>query len=182
MCREACGAHLRAVGGQVAQLDHPQLTGDAQDLDEQGLQGRSVDLAEIADGAEVGPIAADDSPEGQVALARRGEELLYLGVVADALHAEHLRGDAAVRVAAPARARAVAEDARGEVGLGVEGTADPDEIGVAGLEDVVHLGRAADAADGEHRDAGVPLDRREELAVPHRCERRAGARRATPRP
>ena len=37
------------------------------------MQRRQVDLAEIADGAEVGPIGADDGAEGQVAFTGGGD-------------------------------------------------------------------------------------------------------------
>ena len=48
------GTELRAVEGQVAQLDHPQFARDTEHLDEQVLEPCLVDLAEVANGAEVG--------------------------------------------------------------------------------------------------------------------------------
>src|SRR4029077_2855384 len=99
-------------------------------------------------------------------------ELADLGVVADALHAQHLGGDAAVRAAAQPGPGLAVEDAAGEVGLGVEGAPDAHHVGLVTVEDVVDLLGRTDAADREHRDPHPALRLAEEVAVPHRRERR----------
>ena len=62
-------SHLRPVGGQVSKLDHTHLASQAQHLEEQGPKRRQVDLAEIADRAEVRRIVTDNGSKGQIALA-----------------------------------------------------------------------------------------------------------------
>src|SRR5205085_8060192 len=83
-------------------------------------------------------------------------QLADLGVVADALHAEHLGGDAPVRAATQPGAGVAVENATGEVGLGVEGPSDADHVGLPAVEDVVDLRGGADAADREHGDPHPP--------------------------
>ena len=68
MPRGVC-SHLRPVGGQIPKLDHAHLASQAQHLKEERPKRRQVDLAEIADGAEVRRIIADDGPKSQIALA-----------------------------------------------------------------------------------------------------------------
>ena len=90
LCRDALAAELGAVEGQVAQLDHAQFAGDPQHLDEQIGEALPVDLAEVADGAEVGPVVADDGQEGEIAFAGSGD--LAAGEDADAIAIEQQGG------------------------------------------------------------------------------------------
>src|SRR4051794_39524296 len=63
-----------------------------------------------------------------------------LGVVAGALHAEHLGGYAPIRVAATAGLAVTVEESAGQVGLGVERPADAHQVGLPGLDDLRCLG------------------------------------------
>jgi hypothetical protein len=64
-----------------------------------------------------------------------------------------------------------AEQPRRKLGLGVEGSADPDHVGLAGAEDLLALVEMPDPADREHRDRHRLLRGGEERPVPHRHER-----------
>src|SRR3954452_18197813 len=81
-----------------------------------------------------------------------GAGLVDLGVVADTGHAEHLRRHATIGVAAQRRPRVVAEDARGKVGLCVEGSANANNVRLPAVEDLVDFVSRADAAHREYRD------------------------------
>ncbi len=72
-----------AVEGKIAQADHAGLSSKFEHLHEQRGQEFQVLLAEIADGAEVGAVVADDGQEGEVAFAGLGD--LAAGVDADAV-------------------------------------------------------------------------------------------------
>ena len=82
-------AHLGAVGGQVAELDHAHLAGQTQHFEEQRPKRRLVDLAEIAEGAEVRGVITDDGSEGEVALA--GGRDLPTGADADGVGVDQER-------------------------------------------------------------------------------------------
>ena len=69
MCRDGVRSHLGPVGGQIPELDHAHLARQAQHLEEQGPKRRQVDLAKIADRAEVRRIVADDGSKRQIAFA-----------------------------------------------------------------------------------------------------------------
>src|SRR5437588_9378171 len=76
----------------------------------------------------------------------RGRGLLDGGVVAGAAHAEHLGRNAEIGVAAAPGLLAAGQHPRRQVGLGVEGPADADHVGLVGVEDPVDLVGRADAA------------------------------------
>src|SRR4051794_35698792 len=87
----------------------------------------------------------------------------HLGVVTDALHAQHLRGHALVGAAAqdgPA-VLSVTEDALGHVGFCIERATDADEVCLTLVEDRVDLFLGADAADREDGDRHALLHRDE---------------------
>ena len=95
------GSHLGPVGGQIAQLDHAHLAGQAQHLEEEGPKRRQVDLAKIADGAEVRRIIADNGSESQIAFA--GGRDLAAGADAHGVGVDqerHHHGDVEGRLAA----------------------------------------------------------------------------------
>src|SRR5436305_1475981 len=74
-----------------------------------------------------------------------------------------------------ARLGTATQNAGRQIGLGVERPADPDHVGLPGLEDTVDLIGAADAADGKHGNGQSALGLGEDVAVPHRSERVADA-------
>ena len=63
------GLDLGAVQGDGADLGQAGQGTELEDLDEEGLQPSQVDLAEVADGAEVGDVVADDDAAGDVDVA-----------------------------------------------------------------------------------------------------------------
>src|SRR5947208_11177190 len=75
-----------------------------------------------------------------------------LGVVARAAHAQHLRRNTLVGVAAQGGSLVRAENPRGEVRLGVERPPYSDHVGLSPVEDRPRLLRSADAAHGKDRD------------------------------
>jgi hypothetical protein len=94
--------HLGPVGGEIPQLDQAHLAGQARHLEEQRPKRRQVDLAKIADRAEVGRIVADDGSEGQIPLAGGGD--LAAGAGPDAIGVDQERdhqGHIERRLAAP---------------------------------------------------------------------------------
>ena len=58
--------HFGPIDGDRAQADQPRRLRQAEDLHEYVREGVEVVLAEQAEGAEVGPVGADDGQERQV--------------------------------------------------------------------------------------------------------------------
>ena len=63
------GLDLGAIEGDGADLGQAGQGTELEDLDEEGFEPGQVDLAEVADGAEVGGVLADDGAAGDVGLA-----------------------------------------------------------------------------------------------------------------
>ena len=64
------GLDLRAVDGDVVELDHPGLVGDGEHLLEEVGQCVGVGPAELGQGREVGVVVASDDPHGHVGPGR----------------------------------------------------------------------------------------------------------------
>jgi len=137
LCREAWPRELAAVEGQVAQAHQAGLGGQAQHLGEQVGEDFQMALAEVADGAEVGAVVADDGQEGQVALASGGD--LATGIDTDAVGIKQ-QADQQARVerGLPARLHLVG---------GVEGIEVELGYGVQEEEDEVTLGKAVSGGE-----------------------------------
>ncbi len=86
LCREAWPVNLLPSKDRLPRLDHTRLSRQLQHLHEQRTQKMQVFLAEVADGAEVGAVVADDGQEGEVAFAGLGD--LAAGIDADAIGVE----------------------------------------------------------------------------------------------
>src|SRR5690606_17478479 len=60
------GLHLRAVDGDMSQLDQPGLRAEAKDLHEELFEGGEVDAPKLADPRVVGMGSAGDDSKGDV--------------------------------------------------------------------------------------------------------------------
>jgi len=72
--RRGVGENLRAVLGDVLQLDQAQSPGQANHLREQGHQRLKVPFAEGAEGAEVGVLVGGEHPEGAILVGLPGDD------------------------------------------------------------------------------------------------------------
>ena len=90
LCREALPWTLVPSMAIVPRRTRPAAWASRSTCDEDVGEGVEVDLAESADGAEVGPVVADDGQEGEVAFAGQGD--LAAGEDADAVGVEQQTG------------------------------------------------------------------------------------------
>ena len=161
LCREALALTLVPSRAMVPTLARPGQGAELEDLDEEGLQPCQVDLAEVADGAEVGDVLADDDAAGDIDVAPphdlpRGSGAGGVAVQEQCDHHPGVEGRLAAKLAL-----VVGEDRREvEGGDGVEEEVDEvalgepvvgrgrEEVGLVGGPIAIGLGHATLGAGG----------------------------------